>query len=200
MSIYLVRHGETDGNRNRVVQTPETPLSAQGHQQSSELADAYQHLPISRILCSDHTRTQQTAEPIHQRLGCELVLSELLQERNLGALRGSPWKQIKFDFLAPDYHPQNGESFQQFGERVERAWQHIVEHAAATPDSLMVISHGLVLKYILIEILNIDEARLTQSGIENTCVTKIDKSDFENIEMLCDISHLRNKTVAGAAV
>ena len=30
MAIYVVRHGETPGNVNRVLQTPETPLSERG--------------------------------------------------------------------------------------------------------------------------------------------------------------------------
>ncbi|MEP4890441.1 MAG: histidine phosphatase family protein [Aliiglaciecola sp.] len=200
MSIYLVRHGETDGNRNRIVQTPETPLSAHGHLQAQELADAYQNHQISRILCSDHTRTQQTAKPVQQLLGCELVLTELLQERNLGALRGTPWKQIDFDFLAADYHPENGESQPQFGQRVELAWQQIIQQANEIEQSLMVITHGLVLRYILQHILQIDEASLERSGIENTCVTQIDKQDFSNIKLLCDIAHLRQEVVKGTAI
>lgn len=200
MSIYLVRHGETDGNRNRIVQTPETPLSAHGQQQANDLADAYQHHAISRILCSDHTRTQQTAKPVQQLLGCELVLSELLQERNLGALRGTPWKQIDFDFLAADYQPENGESQHQFGQRVELAWQHIIEQANAVEDSLMVMTHGLVLRYILEHILKIDRLSLERAGFENTCVTQIAKNDFSKIQLLCDIKHLRQTVVKGAAV
>ncbi|GAB2677741.1 histidine phosphatase family protein [Aliiglaciecola aliphaticivorans] len=200
MSIYLVRHGETDGNRNRIVQTPETPLSAQGHLQAQDLADAYKDHSISTILCSDHTRTQQTAKPVQQLLGCELVLTELLQERNLGALRGVPWKQIEFDFLAEDYHPENGESQLQFGQRVEQAWQQIVAQANATENSLMVITHGLVLRYILRHILKVDEVNLERAGIENTCVTQIDKKDFASIKLLCDIGHLRQEVVQGTAV
>ena len=38
MSIYLIRHGETDGNRTRTVQVPSTPLSEKGLHQASLLA------------------------------------------------------------------------------------------------------------------------------------------------------------------
>jgi broad specificity phosphatase PhoE len=36
--IYLVRHGETQGNALRVVQTPDVPLSPRGEEQARRLA------------------------------------------------------------------------------------------------------------------------------------------------------------------
>ena len=38
MSIYLIRHGQTNGNRDRILQTPDTPLSELGRQQAQQLA------------------------------------------------------------------------------------------------------------------------------------------------------------------
>ena len=37
MAIFLIRHGETAGNANRVVQVPETPLSERGLAQGMSL-------------------------------------------------------------------------------------------------------------------------------------------------------------------
>ena len=36
--IVLIRHGETEGNRQRILQTAETLLNAQGQQQAERLA------------------------------------------------------------------------------------------------------------------------------------------------------------------
>jgi hypothetical protein len=36
VAIFIIRHGETPGNAARVVQTPETPLSARGVRQAGK--------------------------------------------------------------------------------------------------------------------------------------------------------------------
>jgi broad specificity phosphatase PhoE len=38
MPILLIRHGETDSNAARIVQTPDVPLSARGVAQAERLA------------------------------------------------------------------------------------------------------------------------------------------------------------------
>ncbi|WJG09969.1 histidine phosphatase family protein [Aliiglaciecola sp. LCG003] len=200
MAIYLVRHGETNGNRNRIVQTPDTPLSAVGMSQAQQLASHYSTLPISKILCSDHIRTQQTAAPLQQALGCELVLSELLQERSFGELRGRSYDDIGDDFFAPEYQPINGENHAQFARRVTLAWQQVIDLADNTSGSLLVMTHGLVLRCIVSEILKLTEQSLQQASFENTCVTEIDKQDKRTIIRLCDTRHLLSDAISGGAV
>ena len=55
MAIFVVRHGETPGNAARVVQTPETPLSARGALQAERLARRLADAGIGHILASDAT-------------------------------------------------------------------------------------------------------------------------------------------------
>lgn len=40
--VLLVRHGETPGNRHRIVQTPDTPLSEVGRRQAQRAAQRIQ--------------------------------------------------------------------------------------------------------------------------------------------------------------
>lgn len=190
MWIYLIRHGETDGNRNRIVQTPDTPLSEIGALQAELLAKAYAHLPATHILCSDYARTKATAAPLHKRLNCELSYTELLRERNFGDLRGQAYDEIGHDFFAQDYNPPNGESYSQFAERVNQAWRHIIKQANSKDGDLVVMTHGLVLGCLLTEILSISPAKLSHSDIKNTCVTKINRSNLSDIPFLCNANHL----------
>ncbi|WP_371193306.1 histidine phosphatase family protein [Glaciecola sp. SC05] len=193
MWIYLIRHGETDGNRNRIVQTPDTPLSKIGLLQAEYLAKAYAHLPATHILCSDYARTKATAAPLHKRLNCELSYTELLRERNFGDLRGQAYDEIGHDFFAQDYNPPNGESYSQFVGRVRRAWRHVVNQANSKDGDLVVMTHGLVLRCLLTEILSIAPAKLEHSDIKNTCVTKISRSDPSDIPLLCNANHLADE-------
>lgn len=201
MWIYLIRHGETLGNRERIVQIPETPLSPLGEQQAVQLANAYTDKSISTILCSDYQRTQHTAQPLHEKTNSKLVLTELLRERNFGDLRGKSYDDIHVDFFAEDYLPPNGESQQQFSERILKAWELVKDTANQTSGNLVVMTHGLVVRCILAEVLCLEEEVLASIDVTNTCVTKINIADNSLIPLVCDGSHLSSMAaIDGGAV
>ncbi|MDC0603233.1 histidine phosphatase family protein [Aliiglaciecola sp.] len=201
MWIYLVRHGETMGNRQRIVQVPETPLSLIGEQQAQYLANAYKNAPISMILCSDYKRTQHTAKALHKKTGSKLILTECLRERNFGDLRGRSYDDIDVDFFAKDYHPPGGESHPQFSSRIKKAWKLVEELANQQTGDLFVMTHGLVVRCILSDILSLPADVLASIDVSNTCVTKINILDKSLIPLLCDSSHLPSEvSVNGGAV
>lgn len=202
MSIYLVRHGQTDSNRDRIVQTPQTPLSALGQTQAQQLADGCDSLAVSLILCSDYIRTQQTAAPLHNRLGCELKLSELLRERNFGDLRGKSYDDIDQDFFDHNYVPPNGESHQKFAQRVKQAWLSILNLVDELADgkSILIMTHGLVLREIVDSHLKVNTAELENADFVNTCLTEVNMLDKKTVVKLCDSSHLLLETAAQGAV
>ena len=195
MSIFLVRHGQTDSNRDRIVQTPQTPLSKLGELQAQQLADGCGNLAVSLILCSDYLRTQQTAAPVHKKLDCDLVLSELLRERNFGDLRGKSYDEIDQDFFDHSYHPANGESHEQFAFRVKQAWMSVLDLAdnLAEDKSILIMTHGLVLREIVTTHLKVSLTELENADFVNTCVTEVDISDKETVIRFCDSSHLIEK-------
>lgn len=193
MWIYLTRHAETDGNANRMVQTPDTPLSTRGERQAQQLANAYSQLPISSILSSDYARTQDTASKLHSKLKCKFIKSVLLRERNFGDLRGRAYDDIASDIFAIDYHPPRGESYVDFVDRIHKAWQQVLTVANNQEGDLLVMTHGLVVRCILTELLALSPQVLAQTDIKNTCVTKISKYDHTNIPLLCDVRHLSDK-------
>ena len=149
MSIYLIRHGETALNRARVLQSPDTPLSDAGIAQAERLAARLANEPIAEMLVSDHERTQMTAAPIARVTGVTAELTSLLQERSFGSLRGKSYDELETFPFAPGYTPPEGESWEVFHRRVDRAWRFVTERAraieATRPDRhLAVVTHGLV--------------------------------------------------------
>ncbi|WP_133470676.1 histidine phosphatase family protein [Paraglaciecola marina] len=200
MAIYLVRHGETDGNRNRILQTPDTPLSTLGQQQAQEFAIAYKDTPIEAILCSDYLRTKQTIEPLLKLQSHKVTYEPLLQERSFGDIRGKAYDDVEDDFFAEDYAPPNGETKQQFVERVAKAWECIVKFSAEHSGDILVMTHGLVLREIVNTHLEKDPAFKYLSDYHNTCVTKIEMGKVLTVLSLCDISHLSTQTTASGAV
>src|SRR5262249_57769876 len=131
MSIFLIRHGETLGNASRTVQLPDNPLSARGALQAARLARRLEPERIVLILSSDYSRAVATADHLHRVTRAPVRYSPLLQERNFGDLRGTPYAELGFDMFEAGYAPPNGETWEAFHDRVDRAWA-FVQAAAAT--------------------------------------------------------------------
>jgi broad specificity phosphatase PhoE len=195
MWIYLVRHAETDGNLNRIVQCPNTPLSIRGMRQAQQFADYYSCLPITGILSSDYKRAHTTASVLQAKISCKTTLSELLRERNFGDLRGKSYSDIPQNTFEFDFHPPKGESYMCFVKRVKNAWKHIVESQQSLNGDLLIVTHGLVLRCIFTEILRLQSSILEKADIQNTCVTKINAHDHTLIPLLCDVKHLHDKAL-----
>src|SRR5690606_26602265 len=78
--------------------------------------------------------------------GLDLRATELLQERNFGALRGRAYDDLGFDPLATSDAPPGGESVAEFEPRVARAFAELRALRAALAGDLVVGPHGLVIR------------------------------------------------------
>jgi 2,3-bisphosphoglycerate-dependent phosphoglycerate mutase len=143
-TIFLIRHGETVGNADRIVQVPDSPLSTRGAIQAERLAARLARAGITGILSSDFARAATTAEYLGRASGALVKYEPLLQERSFGDLRGTPYADLGFDMFAPDYAPPSGETWEVFHSRVDQAWAVVQTVAAATLGPLAVVTHGLV--------------------------------------------------------
>ncbi len=87
--IIIVRHGETDWNRERAMQgQKDLPLNWQGFLQAKESAKKLQHEVFDAIFTSDSKRAHQTAMVITAFHINEIVTTPLLRERSFGELEG----------------------------------------------------------------------------------------------------------------
>jgi 2,3-bisphosphoglycerate-dependent phosphoglycerate mutase len=191
MPLYLIRHGETDSNRDKIVQTPDTPLSSLGQRQAQYLAQRFIDTKIDLILCSDYWRTQQTAKPLVAKQGCAIVLNDILRERNFGDLRGKTYDEVGHDFHHPNYAPPNGETIAQFRYRTQQSWQYVLQQCADSLENIVVMTHGLVLREWLRQQLYVPvNLKSAEATFENTSVIIVDMLDKKTVLSLCDTSHL----------
>jgi 2,3-bisphosphoglycerate-dependent phosphoglycerate mutase len=188
--IILVRHGETAGNAARVVQREHTKLNDRGIEQARRVADRLATLGVESVLCSDLARARMTAEPIVARTQARIEYSPLLQERNFGDLRGTPYAELDFDIFAPDYHPPGGESWPQFHARVDRAWAHVMGRCASVSGNLLVLTHGLVCSSLAQRLLALPRDATPPSRWSNSSVTLCSKQPPHAVELLDCVAHL----------
>ncbi|OSD08503.1 phosphoglycerate mutase-like protein [Trametes coccinea BRFM310] len=88
--VYIVRHGETEENRQGIMQGQlDTPLNAAGVRQAELAADALADVPFGAAYSSDLQRARKTAEIIVERHpGVRLETTEALKERYMGDWQG----------------------------------------------------------------------------------------------------------------
>ena len=87
--LYLVRHGETVDNVNRIMQgQTQGELTAVGVSQAEALAEQMAGLPLDAIVASDLKRAVDTAAATARRRGMEVLTTPLLRERDWGGFTG----------------------------------------------------------------------------------------------------------------
>jgi 2,3-bisphosphoglycerate-dependent phosphoglycerate mutase len=189
-SIFLIRHGETLGNASRTVQLPDNPLSPRGIAQAERLARRLEREGITSILSSDLARAVTTADHLRRITGAPVRHDPLLQERNFGDLRGTPYVELRFDMFAPRYAPPNGESWEVFHARVDRAWVLVQQAAAAAHGNLAVVTHGLVCRALAARHLILPLGQEAPERWENTALTIVDYPAPWRVRLLNSIAHL----------
>ena len=192
MSIFLIRHGETLGNASRTVQLPDNPLSPRGIAQAELLARRLEREGIAAILSSDFARAAATAERLEQATGAPVRHDPLLQERNFGDIRGTPYAELGFDMFALDYAPPNGETWEAFHARVDRAWGLVQEAADAAGGHLAVVTHGLVCRSLAGRHLILPDGQEAPERWENAGLTVIDYPAPWRVQLLNSIAHLED--------
>lgn len=143
--FWFLRHGETDGNRLRIVQGREVPLNDTGRRQARLAAEPLAAEGIERIVASDLERTRETAGIVGAALGVAPDVTEALREKWFGDLVGR--SSIDLDW---DTTPANGESLPDFVRRTCAG----LEAALAGDRRTLVVAHGGTL-YVLCAALGI---------------------------------------------
>jgi len=139
-----------------------------------------------------------TAEHLSRVTGLPVAFDSLLHERNFGDIRGTAYADLGFDPFEPSYAPPNGESWDVFHARVDRAWARVREVAAATQGHLAVVTHGLVCRSLAGRHLALPEGQTVPERWENTSVTIVEGRAPWRVQLLNCATHLDDLPAASA--
>jgi glucosyl-3-phosphoglycerate phosphatase len=147
-SFYFVRHGETDGNHQRIFQRADQPLNARGLEQAAAAAGVLRTHPLERIVASTMDRAWVTAQIVGRPHGLEPEPEDGLRERWFGDLVGTPsadhdWRD----------DPPNGETLATFVTRTQAGLRRGL--ADAHTKRTVLVGHGGIL-YVLAPSLGLD--------------------------------------------
>ena len=144
--FIFMRHGETEGNAQRVYQPPDIPLNQRGQDQARRAAEYLREHPVERILASDMRRAWETAQAAAAIVGAPVIAEPRLRERWFGDLVGT--SSMNLDWRN---EPPNGESLPDFVARTQAGFFDALDTEAST----LLVAHGGPL-YVLVFSLGID--------------------------------------------
>ncbi len=184
-TLYLVRHGETDYNRRRILQGRciNSSLNATGRRQARALARRLAGVPLDAVYTSTLDRAAQTAEIVLEgRAPVPLFRLPGLDEMSWGVYEGRPATDDMQRYLDAMYarwaagvfdEPvEGGESILDVQTRALEALDHITaRHAGQT---VLVVAHGRLLRVLLASVLEgYGLARMHEIEHANTCVNQL---------------------------
>lgn len=149
--LYLVRHGETDWNRQKRIQgLTDIPLNDTGRAQAKNTGMLLARRRWDAVYASPLSRARETASIIAAELGLgEPTLLDALVERNYGAAEGLNWFEVESEYPHGTSVPGR-ESREEVGARVVPALIALAEERAG--QALVVVSHGGAIRAVLGEV------------------------------------------------
>ena len=153
MKLIVIRHGETDLNKDDRLQGckgPNLSLNASGKAVVEELRDTLLITP-EIIYVSPLLRTQETAQILNERFHLSIVVAPQLQERDFGTLSGKKRSEIDPKLVEDDleghydYRPYGGESVEDVRARI---MQFIATLYLHSENIVMLVTHRGVIRIL----------------------------------------------------
>lgn len=184
-TLLLVRHGETDWNREHRFQGHADPLLNElGRTQAHELAEQLADEPLSKVFTSPLRRALETAEAVAAAHGVVVVQEPGLRECDLGSWTGLTRSEVEERdpegyrrWLAYGHGWGDGESYEELGERVVAT---LLSFAYGRDGATVgVVTHGGPIRAALAAAAGVayGEARRNAPPIENCAVFRLAVED-----------------------
>lgn len=147
MIVAFIRHGQTDWNRDGLLQgSSDIPLNDTGREQAHDAFMTLRSRPWDAVVSSPLQRARETAQIIAEGLDIPLgrAYPELI-ERDYGALEGTPSADAIERWPTRDY--PGAETLASVASRGEAALAAIAaDHAGG---AVLVVCHGTIIRYTL---------------------------------------------------
>jgi broad specificity phosphatase PhoE len=156
MQVYLVRHGESEGNAQSIHQDARVGLSARGIQQARSLAQRFAAASIDAIVSSPFERALQTATFIGETIHKPVSVSPLLVEiKRPTEIEGRPMEdadvvaiknRILQNWHDPDWRHSDEETFFDLRARAIEALRFITGQPW---DTVLIVTHGQFMRLLV---------------------------------------------------
>jgi len=168
--LYIVRHGETDWNREgRVQGHADIPLNENGRRQAAAIAERLRGTTIDAIYSSDLQRAAATARAIGEAVAAAPILTPVWREMNVGELEGTKGFENLFAKAARSKEPiaKGAETIVALTERVLAGWERICREQDGR--SVVLVGHGGTLKGFICHLVGLDPGNIDRLSLRGNC-------------------------------
>ena len=203
-NLYVVTHTEaTHHVENLVGGWHDSALTPRGTRDAQRVAMALGERVLhgggTSLYCSDLLRTRQTAEPIAERLGLEILMDPDLREQSYGAAEGTPPGSTPY--VPP---PANGDRMHHRDgidgsetrfEWASRAYAALQRILASGAQDAVVVTHGGTATYLIAAWIGLplEEAGYVKFKVSPGSITHLREDDVfhdRQVVALNGLSHL----------
>ncbi|MEG0590716.1 MAG: histidine phosphatase family protein [Lachnospiraceae bacterium] len=185
MKLYIIRHGETNWNKERKIQgASDIPLNDFGRVLAQQTAQGLKEIPFDAAFTSPLCRARETAQIILEGRDVPLVEDDRIKEICFGEYEGLccseegwnvPDSGFENFFQAPDqYHPpKGGEDFTTVLNRLNSFLQELYQKKEWETKNVLLATHGAALCGMLTLIKENPIAQYWESKVHKNCAVTI---------------------------
>ena len=180
-AIYLIRHGETDWNREERLQgITDVPLNRAGIAQGLRLAGWLRRVGARYILTSPLQRARHTAMILHRAGGCPVIVHDELREIDHGVWTGMTLNEIgqRFPLGLACWHTnpeklrvENAEPLERAYSRASRFLLQVI--GMVSRGDVVVVSHGVIIALMVCAAMGSSSARVWDFPQPNACIQAV---------------------------
>lgn len=153
MKLYLLRHGKTSSNDQHAYNASnDESVSSEGLEELKALRPLYEDVQFDYVYCSKLKRCQESIKELFPGLKIDEIRDDIV-EMNFGDWVGRTYQSVIEEYAKQGFtyddliDPPNGESY---ASLFKRTGDFINEVTTKHPnDTVMVMSHGLVISAIM---------------------------------------------------
>lgn len=196
MILYLLRHGETDFNKQRRIQgQSDIPLNDYGRALAQKTGEGLKDVKFDLVFTSPLIRAKETARLVIGERDIPIIEEPRIQEIAFGEYEGLCCSKDGYNI--PDKHflrffddpvhyrtPPKGESFQQVIERTGNFLEELIQKKEYADKTILLSTHGCALKAILSNVNKTPIAQFWGRGVHKNCAVTILKVSGQKIKVL----------------
>lgn len=199
MDIYLMRHGETDWNKNSRFQgRADIPLNEFGRELAQITSEGLKDIPFDAAFASPLNRAFETAKIVLRDRNIPLTIDERLIEVSFGVREGCNYVQACedisdpiHDFMKHPSHyiaPEGAESFNEIYKRSAEFMELVLKPLEKKYKTILIVAHGALNRSIINQIANIPLDEFWSTRLPNCAVSHLTLNN--GIFQVLEASHI----------
>lgn len=196
MEIYIVRHGETVWNAQKLLQgSTDIELNENGRALAGETGENLEGVHFDKIYSSPLIRAYETACLIRGHRNIPIIRDDRLRELCFGINEGKNFSELLKDetdpfhyfFKHPDLYqaPERGESLEHICERAAEFMIEVIEPQKNELERIMIVAHGAMNKALMCHVKQHGIDQYWSGGLQKNCnviIVELDESGYHVVD------------------